>query len=240
MPLITFEAVDFTHPGASTSVLRGVTLACTAGETLAFVGRSGAGKSTLLRLVNRMLLPTAGQVTVEGRPTTEWAPTALRRRVGYVMQDAGLFPHMSVAQNVGLMPRLEAWEADRALARTRELLDLVGLPFEVFGARRPAELSGGQRQRVGVARALALDPPVLLMDEPFGALDPITRREMRAAFAAMRHSLQTTVLLVTHDLDEACALADRIGVIDAGALITLESPETVTRSTDPRVQALFA
>ena len=240
MSLITFEAVDFTHPGASTSVLRGVTLACTAGETLAFVGRSGAGKSTLLRLVNRMLLPTAGQVTVEGRPTTEWAPTALRRRVGYVMQDAGLFPHMSVAQNVGLMPRLEAWEADRALARTRELLDLVGLPFEVFGARRPAELSGGQRQRVGVARALALDPPVLLMDEPFGALDPITRREMRAAFAAMRHSLQTTVLLVTHDLDEACALADRIGVIDAGALITLESPETVTRSTDPRVQALFA
>ena len=240
MSLITFDAVDFTHPGASTPVLRGITLTCTAGETLAFVGRSGAGKSTLLRLVNRMLLPTAGQVRVEGRPTTEWVPTALRRRVGYVMQDAGLFPHMSVAQNVGLMPRLEQWEEDRALARTRELLDFVGLPFELFGARRPAELSGGQRQRVGVARALALDPPVLLMDEPFGALDPITRREMRAAFADMRQSLRTTVLLVTHDLDEACALAHRVGVIDAGALITLESPDVLTRSKDPRVQSLFA
>jgi osmoprotectant transport system ATP-binding protein len=210
-----------------------------AGEILALVGRSGAGKSTILRLINRLHLPSSGRVVVEGRDTRQWDPIRLRRHVGYVLQDVGLFPHLSVAANVGVIPRLEGWPADAIAARTRELLDLVGLPEATFGARRPRELSGGQRQRVGFARALAISPPMLLMDEPFGALDPITRLEMRREFRRIQRTLGTTVLLVTHDMAEAMTLATRVGVLDEGALAICDTPERVAASADPRVRAFL-
>ena len=235
--IIEFDNVRFGHPGGP-DILRQLTLSFASGETVAIVGRSGAGKSTLLRLVNRLLLPTAGRVVVQGRETREWDPIRLRRSIGYVLQDVGLFPHMTVEENVSLVPRLEQWDATRARTRAHELLELVGLPASMYAARRPAELSGGQRQRVGLARALATDPPILLMDEPFGALDPITRKEVRREFARVRAHLQTTVVLVTHDMAEAFALGDRVGVMDAGELIVCDTPEQVAQSDDPRVKDL--
>jgi osmoprotectant transport system ATP-binding protein len=208
----------------------------TAGEVLALVGRSGVGKSTVLKLVNRLLRPTAGQVLVDGRPTTEWDGIGLRRHVGYVMQDVGLFPHLTVRENVELLARLERWPADRRRARAETLLGLVGLPAEAYADRRPHDMSGGQRQRVGIARALALGPPILLMDEPFGALDPVTRLELHREFRRIQRTLGTTCLLVTHDMAEAFALASRIGVLDAGALATCDTPAAVAASSDPRVR----
>jgi osmoprotectant transport system ATP-binding protein len=208
-----------------------------AGEMIALVGRSGAGKTTVLKLVNGLLTPAAGAVLVEGRDTRDWDGIRLRRRIGYVFQDVGLFPHMTIEENVGIVPRLERWDQARITARARELLDLVGLPAATFAGRRPAELSGGQRQRVGLARALAVDPPILLMDEPFGALDPVTRAEVRGAFAAIQSRLRTTVIVVTHDMAEAFALGQRVGVIDAGQLAILDSPAAVAGSADPRVRA---
>src|SRR3954454_8995607 len=210
-PLVSFQDVEFSHSGSAPIVV-GLTVACMAGETVAIVGRSGAGKSTLLKLVNRLLLPTHGRVTVQGRDTREWDPIRLRRGIGYVLQEAGLFPHMTVEDNVAVLPVLEGWEKGRTRERTHELLDLVGMPAETFASRRPGELSGGQRQRVGLARALAVDPPILLMDEPFGALDPITRADMRREFARLKQQLRTTSLLVTHDISESFALGDRVGV----------------------------
>jgi osmoprotectant transport system ATP-binding protein len=237
-PLVQFDHVGFAHT-AGAPILHDVTLACLPGHTTAIVGRSGAGKSTLLKLVNRLFLPTSGVVWVQGRDTREWDPIRLRRSAGYVMQDAGLFPHMTVEENVGVVPRLEGWDDQRVRARSRDLLELVGLPVAQYGSRRPAELSGGQRQRVGLARALAIDPPMLLLDEPFGALDPITRREMRVEFARLRRQLGTTALLVTHDIAEALALGDQIGVMDAGALIARGSPDQLAQHADPRVRSLL-
>ena len=236
--LVQFHHVSFAH-GAGAPVLRDVTLACPAGRTTAIVGRSGAGKSTLLKLVNRLLVPTAGHVQVQGRDTREWEPIRLRRSAGYVMQDAGLFPHMTVAENVAVVPRLEGWDEERVRARTTELLELVGLPAAMYGGRRPAELSGGQRQRVGLARALAVDPPLLLLDEPFGALDPITRRDVRAAFARLKLQFHTTSLLVTHDMSEAMALGDQVGVMEDGELIALGAPDELPQHPDPRVRELL-
>ncbi len=237
-PLVQFDDVSFSH-GVGPPILRDVTLACLPGQTTAIVGRSGAGKSTLLKLVNRMLLPSSGMVRVQGRDTREWDPIRLRRAAGYVMQDAGLFPHMTVEENVGVIPRLEGWEGERVRSRSRDLLELVGLPASQYGGRRPGELSGGQRQRVGLARALALDPPMLLLDEPFGALDPITRRDIRMEFARLRQQLGTTALLVTHAIAEALALGDQIGVMDGGALIAIGAPEQLAQHEDPRVRSLL-
>ena len=237
-PAIEFRGVSFARPGQA-QVLDDFTLTVGAGEVLALVGRSGAGKSTLLKLVNRLLLPDAGAVVVEGRSTREWEPIALRRRVGYVLQDVGLFPHMSVADNVAVVPRLERWSADRVGRRVHELLDLVGLPAKEFAHRWPDELSGGQRQRVGVTSALAVDPPVLLMDEPFGALDPLTRAELHAEFRRIQTRLRKTVIIVTHDMGEAFALADRVGVIADGTLIANDRAAAVAGSTDPRVRRLL-
>jgi len=237
-PVAQFEEVSFGYP-ASGPVLDGFTLSVDRGEVVVLVGRSGAGKSTILKLVNRMVLPRSGVVRVEGRDTREWDPIALRRRTGYVLQDVGLFPHMSVEENVGLVPRLERWPDDRIRARAHSLLDLVGLPAEIFAARWPSELSGGQRQRVGVARALAIDPPILLMDEPFGALDPVTRVELQREFGRIQRQLATTVILVTHDMSEAFALAQRIGVVDKGSLVVCDVPAAVARSKDPRVRVLL-
>jgi osmoprotectant transport system ATP-binding protein len=223
--VVHFENVCFAHRGGA-PVIDELTLSIVAGEVVVFVGRSGAGKSTLLKLVNRLLVPTAGSVRVEGRDTREWDAIRLRRRIGYVLQDVGLFPHMTVEDNVGVVPRLEGWSADRVRARSLALLDLVGLPPGTFASRWPSELSGGQRQRVGVARALAADPPILLMDEPFGALDPDTRVELQREFARIQQQLQTTVILVTHDMAEARALGRRIGMLDAGKLVMSTLPAT--------------
>jgi osmoprotectant transport system ATP-binding protein len=235
---IEFRDVSFTRPGGR-KVLERFNLAVEAGEVLALVGRSGAGKSTILKLVNRLLLPDEGTVAVQGRPTSDWDPYELRRQVGYVLQEVGLFPHMTIANNVAVVPRLERWPEERIRHRVRELLDLVGLPADQFSIRWPDELSGGQRQRVGVARALAVDPPVLLMDEPFGALDPLTRAELHGEFRRIQKRLRKTVTIVTHDMGEAFALADRIGVIDEGRLVSCDSPGAIARSSDRTVRRLL-
>jgi osmoprotectant transport system ATP-binding protein len=220
-------------------LLRGLNLAVSRGETLVLLGRSGAGKTTALKLINRLVEPTAGEVLVEGRSTRAWDPIALRRHIGYVIQETGLFPHYTVEQNISLVPRLESWPADRTRARARELLALVGLDATQFLRRYPHELSGGQRQRIGVARALAADPPILLMDEPFGALDPLTRVEIRREFLALQQRLKKTIVVVTHDTSEALLLGTRIGLMESGALIGLYSPKYFMRSTEP-VAAAYA
>jgi osmoprotectant transport system ATP-binding protein len=238
MPALEFRDVSFTRPGG-TRVLDHFDLAVDAGEVVALVGRSGAGKSTILKLINRLLDPDSGDVLVEGKSTRAWEPIRLRRRVGYVLQDVGLFPHMTVGHNIGVVPRLEGWTSERVSARTGELLDLIGLDRQTFANRWPDELSGGQRQRVGVARALAIDPPILLMDEPFGALDPITRVELHAEFTRIQSRVKKTVIIVTHDMREAFALATRVGVLDDGVLIAFDTPGRLSAATDPRVRRLL-
>ena len=232
--MIRFEHVSARR--GSRVVLHDVTFSVTRGETVALVGRSGAGKSSVLKLINRMLEPENGRVSVEGRDTREWDSTTLRRQTGYVLQEVGLFPHMSIARNVGLVPALARWPGAKIAARTHELLALVGLPPDEFADRWPDQLSGGQRQRVGVARALAIDPPVLLMDEPFAALDAITRAELHREFRRIQQHVRKTIVIVTHDMREAFALADRIGVLDDGRLIALDTPDALGLSTDPVVR----
>ena len=205
------------------------------GETLVLLGRSGSGKTTTLKLINRLLEPTQGQVFVEGRATTNGDPIRLRRRIGYVIQEVGLFPNLTVERNIGLVPRLEGWSAERARARVREMLDLVGLEPEQFATRYPRELSGGQRQRVGVARALAADPPLLLMDEPFGALDPLTRAEIQQEFQRLKQRLQKTIVFVTHDLREALMLSTRVALLEGGRLVGVYGPEEFLGASNPVV-----
>jgi osmoprotectant transport system ATP-binding protein len=238
MPALEFRDVSFTRPGGL-RVLDRFNIAVESGEVVALVGRSGAGKSTLLKLVNRLLDPDSGDVIVEGRSTRSWEPIRLRRRVGYVLQDVGLFPHMTIAGNIGVVPKLEGWGSDRTEARVGELLDLIGLDRRTFAGRWPDELSGGQRQRVGVARALGVDPPILLMDEPFGALDPVTRVELHGEFRRIQERVKKTVVIVTHDMREAFALATRIGVLDAGRLAAFDTPQAMKTSTDSRVRELL-
>ena len=221
-------------------MLHNVSLAVAARETLALVGRSGSGKTTLLRIINRLIEPDAGRVLVEDRDVREWDPIALRRRTGYVIQDVGLFPHLSVAANIATVPSLLGWDATRIADRVDELLMLVGLDAADFRDRWPDELSGGQRQRVGLARALAADPPLLLMDEPFGALDPITKSELHAEFQRVKAAIARTVIIVTHDIDEAFRLADRIAVLHDGRIIDCASGAALQASQDPRVDALVA
>jgi osmoprotectant transport system ATP-binding protein len=232
---VKFREVSFGH-GRQTPILDKFTLTVEAGEVVALVGGSGAGKTTVLKLVNRLLLPDAGEVCVQGKDTREWDPIRLRRSVGYVIQEVGLFPHLTVADNIAVVPRLERWDGDRVVTRVRELLGLIGLDSDTYGGRWPDELSGGQRQRVGVARALAADPPVLLMDEPFGALDPVTRRQLQDEFRRIQSRLRKTVVLVTHDMAEAMALADRIGVLENGQLIWSGPARAIPDCDDPRVR----
>ena len=234
---IAFSGVRLTR--GDTAVLRGLDLDVEQGETLALVGRSGAGKSTILKLINRLLVPDAGEVLVRGRPATAWDPFDLRRRIGYVLQDVGLFPHLTVRDNIAVVPRLLGWDDARIRARVDEVLGLVGLPADQFAARSADQLSGGQRQRVGVARALAADPPILLMDEPFGALDPITRGELHGEFRRIQAAVGKTIVLVTHDMAEALSLATRIGVLADGVLVALDSPAAIATSEDARVRAML-
>ena len=235
---VEFRQVSFGHR-RQMPILDRFTLAVDAGDVVALVGASGAGKTTVLKLVNRLLVPDAGDVRVQGRDTREWDPIRLRRAVGYVIQEVGLFPHLNVADNIAVVPRLEGWEAPRVADRVAELLELIGLASDTYAGRWPDELSGGQRQRVGVARALAADPPVLLMDEPFGALDPVKRRQLQVEFRRIQARLRKTVLLVTHDMAEAMVLADQIGVLDGGQLIWYGAGRAISECQDPRVQRLI-
>ena len=204
-----------------------------AGETLVLLGRSGSGKTTTLKLINRLLEPTEGDVLIAGEPAASVEPTRLRRRIGYVIQEVGLFPHFTVAENVGLVPRLEGWPAQRIAVRVRDLLGLVGLDADAFEARYPHQLSGGQRQRVGVARALAADPPLLLLDEPFGALDPITRVELQREFRGLEGRLGKGMVFVTHDVREGLLLGTRLGLMHEGRLVFLGTPDEFRASEHP-------
>jgi len=238
-PIIEFQKAHYQLSNGKV-LLKEVSFAVPRGETLVLLGRSGAGKTTALKLINRLLEPSSGQVCVEGRSTVDWDPIALRRRIGYVIQEAGLFPHYNVEQNVSLVPRLEKWPEDRIEPRLKELFALVGLDASEFRSRYPHELSGGQRQRVGVARALAADPPILLMDEPLGALDPLTRGEVRDQFHDLQKRLKKTVVIVTHDITEALLLGTRIGLMEAGELRGIYSRDEFLHATEPIAAAYVA
>jgi osmoprotectant transport system ATP-binding protein len=236
--LVAFRQVSYARGGRR--ILDRLSLELRPGETLVLLGRSGSGKTTALKMVNGLLTPDTGEVTVEGKPTTEWDPIRLRRMIGYVIQEAGLFPHYTVARNVGLVPGLEGWEKAAIEERTRELLREVGLDPAVYAGRYPRELSGGQRQRVGVARALAARPALMLLDEPFGAVDPITRHELQEQFVALREETGTAAVFVTHDVREALRIGTKIGLLDQGRLVVLASPEEFVRSTGGEARAFLA
>jgi osmoprotectant transport system ATP-binding protein len=237
-PAVEFREVSL-RVGSGQELLHGLNLAVARGETLVLLGRSGSGKTTTLKLVNRLLEPTSGTVAVEGRPLRDWDPIQLRRRVGYAIQEAGLFPHFSVERNVGLVPSIAGWPPSRIQERVRELLQLVGLD-PALAARYPRELSGGQRQRVGVARALAADPPIVLMDEPFGALDALTRAEIQREFLALQQRLRKTVIFVTHDLREALLIGTRVALLEAGRLVATYTPDEFLHSKEPLTAAYVA
>ncbi|MDP8990865.1 MAG: ATP-binding cassette domain-containing protein [Acidobacteriota bacterium] len=228
MPLVEFCEVSYEVGGRQ--ILSGINFTVEAGETLVLLGRSGSGKTTALKMTNGMLFPTRGEVRVEGKSTREWDPIRLKRRIGYVIQEVGLFPHFTVERNVGLVPTLEGWPPADVAQRVAHLLGEMGLPPEEYRARYPRQLSGGQRQRVGVARALAADPPLLLFDEPFGALDPVTRVELQRQFLDLRGNLQKTSIFVTHDVREALRLGTRIGLLARGRLEVAADPQEFRNS----------
>ena len=228
------------HENAVKTIIDNLNFEVRRGERLILVGRSGCGKTTSLRLINRLIEPTRGEVIVEGTRTIDHDPIALRRRTGYVIQDGGLFPHFTVRRNVAAVPLLAGWSPERINARVREMLELVGLSPDEYADRFPSELSGGQRQRVGVARALAIDPPVLLLDEPFGALDPLTRRTLQSEFKILCERLKKTVVFVTHDLREALVIGTHIGLMDAGKLVALGTPHGFMNSTHELARAYLA
>jgi len=234
-PAIQFRNVSY-RVNHTRELLHNLNLEIKSGETLVLLGRSGSGKTTTLKLINHLLAPSDGDILVNGRSTRDWDVIQLRRGIGYVIQDVGLFPHFTIARNIGLIPKIENWPEARIQSRTQELLRLVGLDSDI-AARHPRELSGGQRQRVGVARALAADPPILLMDEPFGALDPITRAELQREFLGLQQRLRKTVVFVTHDLREALLLGTRIALLEAGCLITVLTPDDFVQSSEPLIAA---
>jgi osmoprotectant transport system ATP-binding protein len=238
---IDFRGVSLRIAGIpGREIVSSITLTVPHGKTIVLLGRSGSGKTTLLKLINRMLIPSEGEVLVQQRSTRDWDPIRLRRSIGYVIQEAGLFPHFTVAENVALVPTLENWPRQRIHARVEELLRLVGLEPREFANRRPRELSGGQRQRVGVARALAADPPILLMDEPFGALDPVTRAELQAEFSSLARRLEKTIVFVTHDLREALLLASQIVLLQSGRIIATAPPDEFLHLGHPEVRSFAA
>ncbi|MEP6484193.1 MAG: ATP-binding cassette domain-containing protein [Rudaea sp.] len=234
---VEFEDVAYRVGGRD--VLRGIDLTLQNNETLVLLGRSGSGKTTLLRMVNRLLATTGGAVRFESRNVAEWDAIALRRRIGYVIQDGGLFPHFTVAENVAVVPTLERWPHDKIERRVGELLDAVGLSPSTYASRYPKQLSGGEKQRVGIARALAADPPLLLLDEPFAALDPITRFDMQRHFLRLRETFGKAALFVTHDIREALLLGSRIALLHEGAIDTVGTPDEFLRATSPHAQTFL-
>jgi osmoprotectant transport system ATP-binding protein len=231
---VEFRNVSYRLPDGR-EILRDLDLVVRRGEILVLLGRSGSGKTTALKLVNRLLETSGGDILIEERNSRDWDLIQLRRHIGYAIQEVGLFPHYTVARNIALVPSIEKWPVARTDARVQELLKLVGLSGEI-GPRYPHQLSGGQRQRVGVARALAADPPILLMDEPFGALDPLTRSDLQREFLALQKQLGKTVLFVTHDLHEASLLGSRIALLEDGRLVSLGSPTDFLQSQNALVQ----
>lgn len=239
-PVIAFQRVSYRPPGASAPVLDEFSLDVHAGEILVLLGLSGSGKTTALRMVNRLIEPTAGEVLVEGRTTMAWDPILLRRRIGYVIQEGGLFPHFTVARNVAIVPSLHGERPDVVRGRVGSLLQMVGLPLEQFGHRFPHELSGGQRQRVGVARALAGDPPILLLDEPFSALDPLSRVSLQREFCDLMARLGKTAIFVTHDIREALVIGTRVALLESGRLSLLARPDEFVQAREGLAGAFLA
>lgn len=238
MALVEFRGVSYEIAGKP--ILRDLSLRIEAGETLVLLGRSGSGKTTALKMINGMLFPTQGQVLVDGKPTTDWDPIRLRRRMGYVIQEVGLFPHFNVRDNIGLVPKLEGWTVADIDSRVDMLLERVGMPPGDFRTRYPRQLSGGQRQRVGVARALAADPPVLLFDEPFGALDPVTRVELQQQFLSLQRDFQKTSIFVTHDVREAMRLGTNIALLAGGRLDVIAPPREFRNAVSQEARAFLA
>ena len=230
--MIELRNVSKSFDNGTTHAVAGVNLKVKKGELLGLIGESGCGKTTTLKMINRLEDPDEGQVLVGGRDVMERDPQALRRNIGYVFQGIGLFPHYTVMENVAAVPRLLHWSNEETSRRCRETLDLVGLPAEEYGERNPVQLSGGQQQRVGVARALAASPDVMLMDEPFGALDPVTRGQLRDEFRTIQQKLDLTVILVTHDMMEALLLADRIAVMKEGEVLQIGTPHDLLMTPD--------
>jgi osmoprotectant transport system ATP-binding protein len=238
MALVEFRGISYEIAGKP--ILSDLSLQVDAGETLVLLGRSGSGKTTALKMINGMLFPTGGQVLVDGRPTTDWDPIKLRRRIGYVIQEVGLFPHFTVGDNVGLVPKLEGWSDADIERRVNLLLEKVGMPPAEFRLRYPRQLSGGQRQRVGVARALAADPPLLLFDEPFGALDPVMRLELQKQFLTLRQDFQKTSIFVTHDVREALLLGSNIALLAGGRLDVAAPPQEFRQARSEEARAFLA
>jgi len=239
--IIEFRDAGYTIPATTPrAILNGISLQIADGEVVAVIGRSGSGKTSLLKLINRVHRFSSGDVLVSGKSVAAWDLIRLRRGIGYVIQETGLFPHLTVQENVGIVPELERWPVDRRRLRFQEAMALVGLSADEYGKRYPRELSGGQRQRVGIARALAADPRILLMDEPFGALDPVTRAELQQVFLQLARRVSKTIVLVTHDLREALLLGTRIVLLKDGAILASAAPREFLELDQPVVREFIA
>ena len=238
--MIEFRGVSKTYPGSEMPVVNDLSFEVLEGEVCVLVGPSGCGKTTSMRMVNRLIEPSEGQILIDGEPNTSMSGTQLRRKIGYAIQQIGLFPHRTIAENIGTVPGLVGWEKERIRSRTEELLDLVGLDPGAYRDRYPAELSGGQQQRVGVARAMAADPPIMLMDEPFGAVDPITRERLQDEFLHIQDNIKKTIIFVTHDIDEAIKMGDKIAILkEGGILAQYDTPESILSAPDSEFVSSF-
>ena len=238
--MIEFRHVSKTYPGSESQVVKDLSFEVPEGEICVLVGPSGCGKTTSMRMVNRLIEITEGEILIDGEPNTAMSGTQLRRKIGYAIQQIGLFPHRTIADNIGTVPNLLGWDRGRIRERVNQLLELVGLSPDEYRARYPAELSGGQQQRVGVARALAADPPIMLMDEPFGAVDPITRERLQDEFLRIQEDIKKTIVFVTHDIDEAIKLGDKIAILKQGGILAqYDTPENILARPDSEFVSSF-
>jgi len=238
--MIEFKGVSKTYPGSNVSVVNNLSFEVPEGEICVLVGPSGCGKTTTMRMVNRLIEPTDGEILIDGEPNTTMSGTQLRRKIGYAIQQIGLFPHRTIAENIATVPGLLGWDKERIRSRVDELLELVGLDPNDYQSRYPAELSGGQQQRVGVARAMAADPPIMLMDEPFGAVDPITRERLQDEFLSIQQNIKKTIVFVTHDIDEAIKMGDKIAILKQGGFLAqYDTPENILANPDSEFVASF-
>ena len=238
--MIEFKEVSKTYPGSDEAVVNDLSFEVPEGEICVLVGPSGCGKTTTMRMVNRLIEPSQGQILIDGESNTEMSGTKLRRKIGYAIQQIGLFPHRTISENIGTVPGLLDWDKRRTKERVDELLDLVGLEPDDYRNRYPAELSGGQQQRVGVARAMAADPPIMLMDEPFGAVDPITRTRLQEEFLRIQEDIKKTIVFVTHDIDEAIKMGDKIAILKQGGFLAqFDTPENILSNPDSEFVSSF-